>query len=78
MYVQRYRSLLIRNNLKYSIEKRYILIFLNNDNNHIYMNLFLVRMINNVFEKFGLFFNIDKKKNAKRKNCALLLTISYI
>lgn len=77
MYVQRYRSLLIRNNLKYSIEKRYILIFLNNDNNHIYMNLFLVRMINNVFEKFGL-FSIFIKKNAKRKNCALLLTISYI
>lgn len=67
MYVQRYRSLLIRNNLKYSIEKRYILIFLNNDNNHIYMNLFLVRMINNVFEKFGLFFNIDKKKMQREK-----------
>lgn len=67
MYVQRYRSLLIRNNLKYSIEKRYILIFLNNDNNHIYMNLFLVRMINNVFEKFGLFFNIYKKKMQREK-----------
>lgn len=67
MYVQRYRSLLIRNNLKYSIEKRYILIFLNNDNNHIYMNLFLVRMINNVFEKFGLFFNIFKKKMQREK-----------
>lgn len=31
------------------------------------MNLFLVRMINNVFEKFGLFFNIYKKKCKEKK-----------